>query len=328
MTNRGSLAAVLLVVLTTGCGYGNRTGFDVPINPDAVATAGASAIPADLIMASPRAGNVVFSHGVHMIFAEGCEECHLDPWPMKRGPSGSTTMEPMYEGESCGMCHDGTRAFAATDCAECHLLETATATLPEIQLPGGGFGATEFSHSMHLMAGAKCEQCHPEPWQWKVSSPGTMQMGPMYVGESCGQCHDGTDAFASTDCARCHDADDAMKLPRSGGEIRFRGQTVPGPISWPGVEDYAEVVFDHEKHAIANVTCDACHPDLFGKQISPAGTLLMEPMYAGKTCGTCHDGETSFPATACSACHPGSPDPVQAAAAASADAAQDAPAEG
>ncbi len=314
MTNRGSLAALLVVAILAGCGYGNRTGFDVPINPEAVSVAGASAIPADLIMASPRAGNIVFSHGVHMIFAEGCEECHLEPWPMKRSSSGTITMEPMYRGESCGVCHDGDRAFSATDCSQCHDLDTATATLPEIKLPGGGFGATEFSHGMHLMAGAACEQCHPEPWTWTVSYPGTMQMGPMYVGESCGECHDGTDVFAATDCARCHDRDNAMQLPRTDGEIRFRGQTIPEPIAWPGADEYGEVVFSHEHHAIAGMTCDRCHPDLYGKVISPAGTHVMEPMYAGQSCGVCHDGVTSFPATACTACHPGAPDPVKAAA--------------
>ena len=300
----------LVALMMAGCGVGNRTGFDVPINPQAVEYAASTAIPVDTVMVSPRAGNVVFSHGVHMIFAEGCETCHPEPWGMKRSPTGTIEMEPMYEGESCGACHDGVTAFAATDCSGCHDVTTGTATLPDVKLPGGDFGPTNFSHSMHLMAGSKCEQCHPQPWGWAVSPPGTMQMTPMYNGESCGECHDGRAAFDAAECARCHDRDRATQAPAWTSD----GEKIPRDIVWPGTEEYADVAFSHANHAVVGVDCSGCHLDLFARSISTTGTHLMAPMYAGQSCGACHDGETSFPATDCAACHEGASNPVEAAA--------------
>jgi len=309
MTNWWTTLVALAALLMTGCGVGNRTGFDVPINPEAVEYAGSTSIPADMIMVSPRAGNVEFSHGVHMIFAEGCEQCHPEPWGMKHSPTGTIVMEPMYEGESCGVCHDGTAAFAATDCSRCHDLTTVTSTLPDVKLPGGNFGPTSFSHSMHLMAGSKCEQCHPDPWRWTVSPPGTMQMTPMYNGESCGLCHDGRAAFDAAQCARCHDRDAAARAPQWTDD----GEQVPKDISLPGTEEYSTVVFSHANHAVVGVGCDDCHPELFPRSVSAAGTHLMASMYAGQSCGACHNGEVSFPSTDCAACHEGAVNPVEAA---------------
>ena len=310
----GALAALLLVA----CGTGDRTGFSVPVNAEAIATAGSASLPADLEWANLEAGNVVFSHGVHMVFADNCDVCHKDnqPWGMGKSAHGTIQMAPMYEGQSCGVCHDGTEAFAATSCTRCHDLDSVTAPLPDIQQPGGGFGPTTFSHNMHLMAGATCENCHPEPWRWTVSEPGAMQMGPMYVGASCGVCHDGRQAFDATECARCHDR----------GMARDVG-TQPDDIEWPGTEEYARVVFSHVTHAQSGKTCDACHDGLFEYTTSPAGAFPMVPMYAGRTCGTCHDGGEAFPATDCAACHEGASNPVDAAAAAEIAAAASAPAE-
>ena len=305
MMIRRSLVGALSL-LAIGCGYGNRTGFEVAINPDAVANASSLSIPADMVMVEPRAGNVVFSHGVHMIFAEGCETCHPEPWSMKQSPSGTTLMEPMYEGESCGTCHDGQTAFAATACIHCHDLDSATATLPDVTLPGGNFGPTVFSHNLHRMAGSTCEQCHPEPWRWAISPPGTLQMTPMYNGESCGECHDGQDAFDATDCGRCHDRDAATP------PTWLAAVEVPEDSRWPGTEEYGEVVFNHVNHSSANLMCNACHPDLFGTTPSEPGVLLMNDMYAGRACGACHNGRTSFPATECAACHEGAQPPVKA----------------
>jgi len=134
-------------------------------------------------------------------------------------------------------------------------------------------------------------------------------MTPMYVGESCGLCHDGRAAFDATECARCHDRAAATQAPAWKD-----GEMVPKDISWPGTEDYAEVNFSHGNHALAGVGCDDCHPEQFARTVSPAGTHLMAPMYAGRSCGECHDGETSFPSTDCAACHEGAANPVEAAA--------------
>lgn len=236
MTNgRLGLALAGLVVLLAGCGLGDRTGFDVPVNADAIAAAGSASLPPDLYYPNTEAGDVVFSHGVHMIFA------------------------------------------------------------------------------------SSCEQCHPEPWTWQLSPPGTMTMGPMYGTDSCGRCHDGQAAFDATACDRCHDTG-AMAAPPELAEGSY-----PEDRSWPGTDEFGTVVFSHTRHAIAGEACDACHPFLFPERGIEAGQLKMAPMYAGQSCGRCHDGERTFAATDCGGCHEGAVPPVVAAAAAEAAAAAVAP---
>jgi len=310
MTTRGlGVVLAMTLLLSAGCGLGDRTGFDVPINADAIAAAGSASLPPDLYYPNQEAGDVVFSHGVHMIFSSSCDECHTEPWPMQQSPSGVMQMEPMYEGQSCGMCHDGEKSFAATDCGRCHDLDKAGATLPDVNLPGGGFGPVVFSHQMHLLAESTCQQCHPEPWKWRISPPGTMTMSGMYGTGSCGACHDGQAAFDTTDCARCHDLDAVAAPPKLAD-----GATYPADRVWPGTEEYGKVVFSHTRHAVAGEACDQCHPFLFAEQKIPDGRLQMDRMYTGQSCGRCHDGSRTFAATDCAGCHEGAVNPVVAAA--------------
>ncbi|MCK7485639.1 MAG: cytochrome c3 family protein [Bacillus subtilis] len=59
-----------------------------------------------------------------------------------------------------------------------------------------------FGHTFHTAAFG-CDQCHPKLFAMKKS--GKLKMEPMYGGKSCGACHNGQMAFASTECAKCHD---------------------------------------------------------------------------------------------------------------------------
>ncbi len=307
----GALAALLLVA----CGTGDRTGFSVPVNAEAIATAGSASLPADLEWANLEAGNVVFSHGVHMVFADNCDVCHKDnqPWGMGKSAHGTIQMAPMYEGQSCGECHDGEQAFDATECARCHAFDSASNTLPTFTWNQNGFGPVDFSHSMHMMAGSQCNQCHPEPWTWKTSPAGTMRMTPMYNGGSCGVCHDGVAAFDSTDCARCHDREGGKKLQVVDGVAVFEGEQVPADFAWAGGGE-GEVVFSHANHIVSKLSCDRCHYDLFDRVKSADDTHKMNPMYAEGSCGACHNGEVSFASTDCGACHEGALNPATAAA--------------
>jgi c(7)-type cytochrome triheme protein len=93
----------------------------------------------DIRYINDDAGNIVFSHDLHLGMF-GCEECHPDLFKPERGNNPATmeemengqscgachdgnpaTMEEMENGQSCGACHDGSTAFSvAGDCAACH----------------------------------------------------------------------------------------------------------------------------------------------------------------------------------------------------------------
>ncbi|MGO9378579.1 MAG: c(7)-type cytochrome triheme domain-containing protein [Dissulfurispiraceae bacterium] len=65
------------------------------------------------------AAPVTFSHQFHTQFFE-CTKCHTSIWPMKKGAK-KMTMDPMYEGKFCGVCHNDKEAFATTTCDKCHI---------------------------------------------------------------------------------------------------------------------------------------------------------------------------------------------------------------
>ena len=63
------------------------------------------------------AGKVVFSGDAHK--AAKCNECHPAVFKMKKG-GDTITMKDINAGKFCGTCHNGTKAFAAKECAKCH----------------------------------------------------------------------------------------------------------------------------------------------------------------------------------------------------------------
>lgn len=69
---------------------------------------------------------VIFNHKTHTMEAGlDCESCHDEIFEMEAGVAQEDenfTMQAMYDGESCGVCHDGDTAFAAnTRCTTCHI---------------------------------------------------------------------------------------------------------------------------------------------------------------------------------------------------------------
>jgi len=63
------------------------------------------------------AGPVNFNHTSHAPFA--CDQCHPQLFSMKKGGT-KMTMADMYQGKSCGACHDGKKAFPSMACVRCH----------------------------------------------------------------------------------------------------------------------------------------------------------------------------------------------------------------
>jgi len=64
--------------------------------------------------------DVIFSHKKHA-FWNGCEVCHPEIFPIKKGATRYTMLE-IDSGEYCGVCHDKV-AFPILDCQRCHMGE-------------------------------------------------------------------------------------------------------------------------------------------------------------------------------------------------------------
>lgn len=72
-------------------------------------------------------GNVAFPHKVHAEKAGKCDVCHGGETPLFPKEKTELKMKDMYEGKSCGHCHDGKKKvedkviFAAKGaCTKCH----------------------------------------------------------------------------------------------------------------------------------------------------------------------------------------------------------------
>lgn len=69
------------------------------------------------------------------------------------------------------------------------------------------------------------------------------------------------------------------------------------------------VIFSHKSHVEEKkLSCDMCHTRLFemGRTSQEKADFVMESLYQGKYCGTCHNGTQAFASnTRCATCHIG-----------------------
>jgi c(7)-type cytochrome triheme protein len=205
-------------------------------------------LPPDLIFDRTigESGAVIFRHTTHTAFAGGqCVACHPQPFKILH-PTRRTNHEEMNAGRSCGMCHDGRKAFGTGDqaaCQSCHIglpkkgeapspagagkraaaaAPAAKPAAPAVRAgPGdvrlaksaGSPGSVTFRHATHGGAKSRCDQCHPALFAMK-SAGAALEKSAMYEGKTCGACHDGKKAFGVDDaaqCQRCHAAGGANK---------------------------------------------------------------------------------------------------------------------
>jgi len=99
-----------------------------------VASAGiamAQKIPADFTFDQGKdsPGKVTFSHSAHKEPTGKCTACHTKIFKMKKGGTGTLSMEHFKKGEQCGACHNGKMqmggkvVFGVEDkanCEKCH----------------------------------------------------------------------------------------------------------------------------------------------------------------------------------------------------------------
>ncbi|MGC9519206.1 MAG: c(7)-type cytochrome triheme domain-containing protein [Desulfuromonadaceae bacterium] len=85
----------------------------------------AFAVPAGQSLTFDKAalGPVQFDGALHNKAAsKGCRTCHNpETFPQMKKGAVTITMEKIYAGEQCGICHNGEDAFAAKgNCNKCH----------------------------------------------------------------------------------------------------------------------------------------------------------------------------------------------------------------
>jgi c(7)-type cytochrome triheme protein len=68
-------------------------------------------------------GVVKFDGKVHKEAGAKCKDCHNNEmFPKQKQGTVSITMDQIYAGKLCGVCHNGKRAFDAKgNCARCHI---------------------------------------------------------------------------------------------------------------------------------------------------------------------------------------------------------------
>lgn len=227
----------------------------------------------DKTFTTVNAGRVVFSHDSHLKKKNAkapnlnCKACHNSS--MEK--DGHYTMAEMEQGRLCGQCHNGQAAFALDRCTLCHKVR-------DIAYKSKATGPFLFRHSVHLQQNSDCGACHNSLYKTGPNPP--VRMADMEKGASCGACHNGSKAFALAECSRCHPTREIFFMDRNAGIISF----------------------SHKNHT-GLYQCGECHPLIY-KTTRSRTSVSMKQMEAGKSCGSCHDGEIAFTVKAnCASCH-------------------------
>ncbi len=227
----------------------------------------------DVTFSTENAGTVTFKHAAHMKKKRSntpnisCKACHNQN--MVKGQH--YTMAQMEQGQSCGQCHDGKKAFALAKCTGCHKVRDVTYKIRQT-------GQVKFRHTTHLGKKQECGTCHNGIF--KTSGNPAVTMKDMEKGISCGACHNGKKAFSLASCITCHPVRDINYAVKGAGKV----------------------VFSHTGH-LAFQTCNDCHGTLYNASRSKAKVSMAE-MEKGSSCGACHDGKTAFTVKEhCATCH-------------------------
>jgi len=151
----------------------------------------------------------------------------------------------------------------------------------DITFKSKGITNALFSHDVHV-AMYSCKNCHTAVFPYKAGAK-HYSMKDMENGKSCGTCHNGKEAFASTgDCAKCHK--------------NFK----PADINFK--TDMGQAKFSHDRH-LGTFKCADCHTKRF-LYVAGVKRYTMGDMEEGKSCGGCHDGKSAFTVKEfCIKCH-------------------------
>jgi len=230
----------------------------------------------DITFPTADAGKVIFSHNIHMQQLNknkkgnfSCKSCHNQ----QMQKNAHYSMADMAKGKSCGMCHNGKKAFALEQCTKCHKVK-------DVKYQVKATGPVLFSHNRHLKK-SQCSACHNALFKAGPGNKHGVTMGEMEKGKSCGACHNGKQAFALADCSKCHPVK----------EITYK------------LEGIGEGKFSHTFHT-GMYKCGECHPGTYLPGPGNKRGVSMGDMEKGKSCGICHDGKSAFSVKeSCDKCH-------------------------
>ena len=226
---------------------------------------------------------VRYNHEIHTRNIK-CSACHPGLFKVKKG-ADKVTMADHGTSKYCFSCHDGSKAFSWNDCSRCHAQMPAPKTVVAF---GKKEKAVLFQHSTHL-SHTKCGSCHIRLFPFKKGAT-RIAFADHSASKVCFSCHREKGTAFYSDCNRCH-----TDRGNSGA------QQGPAPLTYT-VQGAEPVKFVHKSHG--SVSCDVCHPKLFTMK-KGATKMVMNDMYQGKGCGTCHDGNKAFRAMECAKCHKG-----------------------
>ncbi|HKK55673.1 cytochrome c3 family protein [Marinobacter sp.] len=88
--------------------------------------------------------------------------------------------------------------------------------------------------------------------------------------------------------------------PRKGLQEDAEMEVLDLDVIMPRVRGMPEVLFSHKVHT-EWLGCESCHDQLFAKKAG-AHRATMNDIFAGKSCGTCHD-RVAFSTYTCDRCH-------------------------
>lgn len=127
-----SILGGLLVIIIISLGYGYAQKPKPTTVAEAVPTTTSLIspelkLPADIYFQTGdnSPGKVKFSHETHVDTEKpNCKNCHAGMFsirPEQAGALGAVSMEQLYEGKQCGVCHNGKESFSIEDgCDLCH----------------------------------------------------------------------------------------------------------------------------------------------------------------------------------------------------------------
>ena len=215
---------------------------------------------------------VLYPHWLHRIMYE-CKVCHNSIFKMKRWEN-DLSHKNIDQGKLCGVCHNGTGAFASNDkssCNRCHI--------------AGSPNADHLHNPNKVKQAAIKETAEKIGAKWR---PENLPGGKLPL-----------DRFKFIDWMKLKENKVFEPVVSLGKNIIE--ETRDNKILFASQSGFvSDVIFDHKIHSDW-IQCATCHPAIFKDELG-GNKMKMTDMSKGLYCGHCH-GKVSFTFADCLRCH-------------------------